>query len=75
MARSSQARERVIKAVREHQEALYAVDDGKDPESRWNDMSDVSVVMLGRAREWRKANASPRARSSGDAAILWAMNV
>lgn len=75
MAHSSQARERIIKAVKEHQEAIYAADDGKDPESRWSDISDVPVVMLGRAREWRKANASPRARSAGDAAILWAMNV
>jgi hypothetical protein len=62
-------------AVQEFQEALFAIDDGSDSGSRWNDMSDVSTVMANRAREWRKANASVIARSAGDLAILWAMNV
>lgn len=75
MAQASQARERVRRAVQEFQEALYAVQDGKDPGSGWNDMSDVSQVMVNRATEWRKANGTAVARSAGDAAILWAMNV
>jgi hypothetical protein len=51
------------------------VDDGKNPGSKWSDISDMSQVMANRAREWRKANADPFARSAGDVAILWAMNV
>jgi hypothetical protein len=75
LAQASQARERARRAVQEYQEALFAVEDGRDPGSRWNDMSDVSPVMANRAREWRKANASAMARSAGDLAVLWAMNV
>lgn len=75
MAQASLARERIRKAVQEHQEALFAVEDGREPGSKWSDLSDVSEVMVNRAREWRKANASPVARSAGDAVVLWAMNV
>ena len=75
LSAAAQARERARRAVQEHQEALFAVEDGRDPGSRWSDLSDVSQVMVNRAREWKKADASPFARSAGDVAILWAMNV
>ena len=75
LAKASQARHRFIDAVQEHQEALYAMLDGRDPGNRWSDLSDVSNIMVDRAREWRNAQASQRATAVGDCAVLWAMNV
>lgn len=75
MGGPSRARERVIAAVEEHHEALFKYLDGKDPGSRWDDMSDVSSVMVDRAKAFRDAGSLPRGYATGDAAILWAMNI
>ena len=69
------ARSRLIQAVREHQEALYAVWEDRDPGSGWGDMSDVSNVMVERAKAWRSIRAEPDMFSTSDLSILWAMNV
>lgn len=74
MAPAYQARSRLLQAVREHQEALYAVWEDRDPGPRWNDLSDVSNVMQERARAWRSMHADPDDFSTGDTSILWAMN-
>jgi Cytochrome P450 len=74
MAPAYQARSRFVQAVREHQEALYAVRDGRDPGSCWSDMSDVSNVMVDRARQWRDMGVEPDIYSTADAGILWALN-
>ncbi|EXJ93496.1 hypothetical protein A1O1_01888 [Capronia coronata CBS 617.96] len=71
----SRARERVIAAVQEHHDALYKYLDGQDPGYKWDDMSDVSSVIVDRARAFRNAGATPRAYATADGAILWAMNV
>ena len=52
MAGPSAARERIRKAVQEHQGALLAIEDGQDPGSQWDDMSDCSQVMRDRAKTW-----------------------
>ncbi len=75
MAPAYNARSRIVRAVRDHQEALYAVWDDRDPGSAWNDLSDVSKVMQDRAREWRNMSANPDTYSTCDLAVLWAMNV
>jgi len=75
MAGPSAARERIVKAMQEHHDALMKFLDGEDPGSRWSDMSDVSSVMVDRVKAWRAAGAPKRAYSTGDCAILWAMNV
>lgn len=75
MIRPSQARERIIDAVEEHHHALFKYIDGKDPGSRWSDMSDVSSVMVDRATTFRAVGSAPRGYATGDGAILWAMNV
>lgn len=74
MAPAYQARSRIVEAIREHQEALYAVSEDRDPGSRWGDLSDVSKVMQDRAREWRNISPDPDVSSTGDMAVLWAMN-
>ncbi|KIX94118.1 uncharacterized protein Z520_10144 [Fonsecaea multimorphosa CBS 102226] len=75
MSGPSQARERIIQAVQEHHEALFKYLDGQDPGSRWNDMSDVSSVIVDRAKAFREGGAVPRGYATGNAAILWAMNI
>lgn len=69
------ARDRVVAAVQEHHDALYKYLDGHDPGYRWDDMSDVSSVIVDRAKAFRAAGASPRAYATSDAVVLWAMNV
>jgi hypothetical protein len=71
MKRCSQARERIRRAVQELEEALFAAEEGKDPGSKWSDLSDVSQVIINRAHEWKKANSTLYAYSAGDAAVLW----
>lgn len=75
MAPAYRARSRIHRAVREHQQALYAVMEDRDPGSGWNDLSDVSSVMQQRARIWRDMRTDPHLSSTNDTAILWAMNV
>jgi cytochrome P450 len=75
MAPAYQARDRLVRAIRDHQEALYAVWEDRDPGIAWSDMSDVSKVMQDRAREWRSMRADPDDYSTSDTAIFWAMNV
>lgn len=69
------ARERLVKAIEEHHEALFKYLDGEDPGPRWGDMSDVSSVIVDRAKEFRAAGSSPRGWATGNGAILWAMNI
>lgn len=71
----SRARERIIDAIEEHHKALFKYLDGEDPGSRWSDLSDVSSVIVDRAKAFRDADASPRGYATGNGAILWAMNV
>lgn len=75
MAPAYAARSRLIQAVREHQEALYAVWEDRDPGSGWGDMLDVSNVMLERAKVWRSICAEPDLFSTSDLSIVWALNV
>ena len=75
MGGATAARERVIKAVADHHEALYKYIDGEDPGPRWNDMSDVSSVIVDRAKGFREGGSPERGWATGNAAILWAMNV
>lgn len=75
MAPAYQARSRIVAAVKDHQEALFATWEDRDPGSAWNDLSDVSTVMACRAREWRNLNLDAHTSSTSDTAILWAMNV
>ncbi|KAL9109583.1 MAG: hypothetical protein Q9227_005763 [Pyrenula ochraceoflavens] len=75
MGPAAAARKRLQTAIQEFGEALDAVEDGRDPGHRWNDMSDVSNVMKERRRAWRSKNSPVEAYRSGDLAVLWAMNV
>ena len=75
LAESKKARSRVVMAVEEFEQALGAVADGRDPGSKWNDMSDVSQIMIDRATGWRKGKASVRLSAVADTVLLWAMNV
>ncbi|KIW29392.1 uncharacterized protein PV07_05210 [Cladophialophora immunda] len=75
MGGPAQARERIIQAVQEHHEALFKYLDGQDPGSRWDDMSDVSSVIVDRAKAFRAGGSAPRGYATGNAAILWAMNI
>ncbi|OAP65729.1 hypothetical protein AYL99_01701 [Fonsecaea erecta] len=75
MSGPAQARERIIQAVQEHHDALFKYLDGQDPGSRWNDMSDVSSVIVDRAKAFRAGGSVPRGYATGNAAILWAMNI
>ena len=75
MSGPSQARERLLSAIGEHHEALFKYLDGEDPGAKWSDMSDVSSVIADRAKEFRAAGSSPRGWSTGNGAILWAMNI
>lgn len=69
------ARSRLNRAVSSFHAAVAATDAGKDPGFDWQDMDDVSEVMLARAREWNKTGLHPRVTGPGDLAVLWAMNV
>ncbi|KIX09716.1 uncharacterized protein Z518_00797 [Rhinocladiella mackenziei CBS 650.93] len=69
------ARERIVAAITEHHEALFKYLDGKDPGSRWSDMSDVSSVIVDRAVEFKKVGSVPRGWAIGNGAVLWAMNI
>ncbi|EXJ60728.1 hypothetical protein A1O7_04881 [Cladophialophora yegresii CBS 114405] len=75
MGGPAKARERIIQAIDEHHQALFKYLDGQDPGSRWSDMSDVSSVIVDRAREFKAAGSSPRGWATGNGAILWAMNI
>ncbi|KIW92489.1 uncharacterized protein Z519_06336 [Cladophialophora bantiana CBS 173.52] len=75
MGGPTQARERIIQAVQEHHEALFKYLDGQDAGSRWSDMSDVSSVIVDRAKAFRAGGSVPRGYATGNAAILWAMNI
>ena len=75
MGAAYRARSRLIRAVREHQEALYAVWEDRDPGSKWGDLSDVSNVMQDRARAWREVRAGPDTYGPADFSIMWATNV
>jgi cytochrome P450 len=75
MGASYQARRRLVRAVREHQEAHFAVWEDRDPGSKWGDLSDVSNVMRDRARGWRDARVGPDTYAPADFAIMWAANV
>ncbi|OAL33130.1 hypothetical protein AYO20_07612 [Fonsecaea nubica] len=71
----AQARERIVDAIQEHHEALFKYLDGQDPGSRWPDMSDVSSVIVDRAKAFREGGSAPRGYATGNGAILWAMNI
>ncbi|KIW18275.1 hypothetical protein PV08_02563 [Exophiala spinifera] len=77
MAAAAGARERVLAAIADHHDAMFKFLDGgdQDPGSRWADMSDVSPVIVKRAVEFRKAGGSRRAWTTGNAAIVWVMNI
>jgi len=75
MTKADMARERVIEAVTEHHEALFALFDGKDPGSKWDDMSDVSNAAIERCKAFKAANAPRRILGCGGAALVWVMNV
>lgn len=75
MTRAAAARERVLAAIGDHHEAMFKYLDGKDPGPRWTDMSDVSPVIVKRATEFRKAGSSRRAWTTGNATIVWVMNI
>ena len=75
MIEPSRARNRVIRAVMEHHEALAKYLAGDDPGIRWSDMSDVSIVMKNRTKAYQEARGtSAWAAGCGDSTILWAMN-
>ncbi|OCT52383.1 cytochrome P450 monooxygenase [Cladophialophora carrionii] len=75
MAGPAKARERIVRAIDEHHQALFKYLDGQDPGPRWSDMSDVSSVMVDRARAFRAAGSSPRGWATGNGALLWTMNI
>ncbi|KAJ9617198.1 hypothetical protein H2200_000919 [Cladophialophora chaetospira] len=75
MGGPASARERIIQAIEEHHDALFKYLDGQDPGDRWSDMSDVSSVIVDRAREFKAAGSSPRGWATGNGAVLWAMNI
>ena len=75
MGKAFRARARLVTAVAEFYEALHAHLNGKDPGSRWGDMSDVSSVIVNRNIKWISIGATPQQYASSDALILWAMNV
>ncbi len=74
MAPAYAAQRRVVRAMREHQEALYAVWEDRDPGPGWGDMSDVSTVLAERAKIWRSMRAEPDLYSTSDLSIVWALN-
>lgn len=68
------AREKCIKAVQEHHEAMFRQLDSKDPGSKYDDLSDVNSIMWGRVKEYKKLNVGPDFYGAGDLAIVWAIN-
>jgi hypothetical protein len=75
MAGPVRARERIVEAIDQHHRALFKYLEGQDPGDQWQDMSDVSSVITNRAVEFRAAGSAPRGWATGNAAVLWAMNV
>lgn len=75
MAPAYRARYKVRDAVRDLHQALYDTWDGKDPGSKYSDLSDVSNVIQDRARVFRESKATPEVGGIADGLILWAMNV
>ena len=74
VASGRRARARLTQAMIEHQQALYAILDGRDPGIKWGDMSDVAGVMKDRAKGWRERRAEPDLFGPGDAPFVLAMN-
>ena len=72
MAAPCNARERILKAIEDHHDALARYLDGEDTNSEiYSDLSDVSSVIVDRLREFKKAGSKPRGWATGNGAILW----
>ena len=68
------ARRRVFKAIRAYEIALEKEHNGQDPGSEWQSLDDISSLMAARVELYQKCGFSIEARSSFEAALLWAMN-
>lgn len=71
--RAHQARQRLWRALDDHQRALDATVDGKHVDSTWGDLDDVSEFIWKRNAMFRESGLEIKER--GDISILWALVV
>ncbi|KAI9646972.1 hypothetical protein NHQ30_004973 [Ciborinia camelliae] len=73
VARAHYSRFQVQQSMNRFQEALDALADGKQVDSSWGDLDDVSEFIMKRHELFRKHNLKPHERA--DVSILWAVVV
>lgn len=72
LKRAHAARARLHAAMIDFFTALERSLDGKEPEMRWKDLSDVSEPMWNRCKAWRKTGLTAEQYSPPEISILWA---
>ncbi|KAK1145453.1 hypothetical protein N8T08_004328 [Aspergillus melleus] len=68
------ARDRLLGALAEFQQAFNHWDDGVDPGIKFRDLDDVCEPIKQRIRLSKSAGLSPQSSAPGHLALLWAMN-
>lgn len=77
MRAATEARERLLNALIEFHEAYTLYLEGKDPGSKWGDMSDVSTVIHDRTLAWNASTAPTTVRGNAGQmlSLFWVTNV
>ena len=66
------AQKKLLASVTDLYIALKQVLDGKEPDPRWDDLSDVSEVLWERVRAWELGGLGPEIYGGSDFSVLWA---
>ena len=72
LKRAHAARARLHAAMIDFFTAMERSLDGKEPEPRWKDLSDVSETMWNRCKTWRKTGLTAEQYSPPEISIFWA---
>jgi cytochrome P450 len=75
LAKARAARTRLIAVLDEWTHAVTAMINGKDPEYKWRDLSDVSETMLLRVKALQDIKANDRLAAASSVALYWALMV